>query len=80
MVDHAGSEHPPFLSRRLVSPLRVESGRFLIHDRDSIFSAEVDQQLQADESHEFDGLLGPSALGLKQIAFDFERHTLSWEQ
>jgi len=25
----------------------VESGRFLIHDRDSIFSAEVDQQLKA---------------------------------
>ena len=25
----------------------MESGRFLIHDRDSIFSAEVDQQLKA---------------------------------
>ena len=35
---------------------------------------------QDDETREFDGLLGPSALGLKQIAFDFERHTLSWEQ
>jgi hypothetical protein len=33
---------------------------------------------QEDESREFDGLLGPSALGLKQIAFDFQRHTLSW--
>jgi hypothetical protein len=54
------------------------SYRFLIHDRDSIFSAEVDQQLQADESHEFDGLLGPSALGLKQIAFDFQHHKFSW--
>ena len=35
---------------------------------------------QADESREFDGLLGPSALGVKQIAFDFQRHTLSWEK
>jgi len=35
---------------------------------------------QDDETREFDGLLGPSALGLKQIAFDFERHTLSLEQ
>ena len=35
---------------------------------------------QEDESREFDGLLGPSALGLKQIAFDFQRHTLSWEK
>ena len=26
MVDHAGSEHPPFLSRRLVSPLQLERG------------------------------------------------------
>jgi hypothetical protein len=34
---------------------------------------------QEDETREFDGLLGPSALGLKQIAFDFQRHTLSWE-
>jgi hypothetical protein len=33
-----------------------------------------------DESREFDGLLGPSALGLKQIAIDFQRHTLSWGQ
>jgi predicted aspartyl protease len=33
---------------------------------------------QEDESREFDGLLGPSALGLKQIAFDFQRHTFSW--
>ena len=35
---------------------------------------------QEGESREFDGLLGPSALGLKQIAFDFQRHTLSWER
>jgi predicted aspartyl protease len=35
---------------------------------------------QEDESREFDGLLGPSALGLKQIAFDFQRQTLSWEK
>jgi hypothetical protein len=35
---------------------------------------------QEDETLEFDGLLGPSALGLKQIAFDFQRHTLSWKQ
>jgi predicted aspartyl protease len=35
---------------------------------------------QVDESREFDGLLGPSALGLKQIAFDFQRHTLSWKK
>jgi len=33
---------------------------------------------QEDESREFDGLLGPSALGLKQIAFDFQHHTFSW--
>jgi Aspartyl protease len=35
---------------------------------------------QEDESREFDGLLGPSALGLKQIAFDFRRRTFSWEK
>ena len=35
---------------------------------------------QEDESREFDGLLGPSALGLKQIAFDFQRHTFSWKK
>jgi hypothetical protein len=35
---------------------------------------------EEDETREFDGLLGPSALGLKQIAFDFQRHTLSWEK
>ena len=35
---------------------------------------------QEDESREFDGLLGPVALGLKQIAFDFQRHTLSWKK
>ena len=35
---------------------------------------------QLDESPELDGLLGPSALGLKQIAFDFQRHTLSWKK
>jgi hypothetical protein len=33
---------------------------------------------QEDESREFDGLLGPSALGLKKIAFDFRRQTFSW--
>ena len=33
---------------------------------------------QEDGSREFDGLLGPSALGLKQIAFDFQRRTFSW--
>jgi predicted aspartyl protease len=33
---------------------------------------------QEDESRDFDGLLAPSALGLKQIAFDFQHHTLSW--
>jgi hypothetical protein len=35
---------------------------------------------QEHESRDFDGLLAPSALGLKQIAFDFQRHTLSWER
>jgi predicted aspartyl protease len=35
---------------------------------------------QEEESREFDGLLGPSALGLKQIAFDFQRHTFSWRR
>ena len=33
---------------------------------------------QQDESRDFDGLLGPSALGLQQIAFDFQSHTFSW--
>jgi len=35
---------------------------------------------QEDRSREFDGLLGPSALGLKQIAFDFQRRTFSWKR
>ena len=35
---------------------------------------------QEDESRDFDGLLAPSALGLKQIALNFQRHTLSWEK
>jgi Aspartyl protease len=35
---------------------------------------------QENESREFDGLLGPSALGLKQIAFDFQHHTFSWRR
>jgi predicted aspartyl protease len=33
-----------------------------------------------DTSLDFDGLLGPSALGLKRIAFDFQRYTFSWER
>jgi hypothetical protein len=33
-----------------------------------------------DTSCEFDGLLGPSALGLKQIAFDFQRRMFSWKK
>jgi len=32
---------------------------------------------QADSSPECDGLLGPSAVGLKQIAVDFQRRTFS---
>jgi predicted aspartyl protease len=35
---------------------------------------------QEDTSLNFDGLLGPSALGLKQIAFDFQRRTFSWKR
>ena len=35
---------------------------------------------QADSSPEFDGLLGPAALGLKQIAFDFQRRMFSWRR
>jgi hypothetical protein len=35
---------------------------------------------QDDRSSDFDGLLGPSALGLKQIAFDFQRRTFSWKK
>ena len=35
---------------------------------------------QEDESREFDGLLGPPALGLKQISFDFQRRTFSWRR
>jgi hypothetical protein len=33
-----------------------------------------------DETRDFDGLIGPSALGLKQIAFDFQRRALSWKK
>ena len=35
---------------------------------------------QQDESREFDGLLAPSALGFKQIAFDFQRRSFSWKR
>jgi hypothetical protein len=35
---------------------------------------------QEDGSREFDGLLGPSALGFKQIAFDFQLRTFSWKR
>jgi len=35
---------------------------------------------RADSSPECDGLLGPSAVGLKQIAFDFQRRTFSWKR
>jgi predicted aspartyl protease len=35
---------------------------------------------QEGSSGDFDGLLGTSALGLKQIAFDFQRHTFSWKR
>jgi len=27
----------------------------------------------------FDGLLGPAALGVRRLAFDFENHTVSWQ-
>jgi predicted aspartyl protease len=43
-------------------------------------NAFVVEDQEEDESREFDGLLGPSALGLKQIAFDFQRRTFSWEK
>jgi predicted aspartyl protease len=35
---------------------------------------------EEDDTRNFDGLLGPCALGLKQIAFDFQRRTLSWKK
>ena len=35
---------------------------------------------QQDESRDFDGLLAPSALGFKQIAFDFQRRSFSWKR
>lgn len=35
---------------------------------------------QEDESRDFDGLFGPSALGLKQIGFDFQNRTFSWRR
>jgi hypothetical protein len=35
---------------------------------------------QEDESPDFDGLLGPAALDLKQIAFDLQRRTFSWKR
>jgi predicted aspartyl protease len=35
---------------------------------------------EEDQSRDFDGLLGPSALGLKQIAFDFQHRTFSWKR
>lgn len=33
---------------------------------------------KADWGRTFDGLLGPAALGLKQLSFDFERGTVGW--
>jgi predicted aspartyl protease len=33
-----------------------------------------------DSVCDFEGLLGPSALGLKLIAFDFQRRTFSWRR
>jgi hypothetical protein len=30
-------------------------------------------------AHDFDGLMGIPALGIKQVAFDFERGMLSWK-
>ena len=35
---------------------------------------------QEDTGRDFDGLLGTSALGLKQIAFDFQRLTFAWKR
>jgi predicted aspartyl protease len=35
---------------------------------------------QENESPGFDGLLGPAALDLKQIAFDLQRRTFSWKR
>jgi len=35
---------------------------------------------QENSGGDFDGLLGTSTLGLKQIAFDFQRHTFSWKR
>jgi predicted aspartyl protease len=35
---------------------------------------------QKDKSCDFDGLLGTSALGFKQVAFDFRRRTFSWKK
>ncbi len=37
-------------------------------------------ETSADALGDFDGLLGPASLGLKRIAFDFERRTLTWER
>jgi hypothetical protein len=34
----------------------------------------------AQDSPGFDGLLGVAALGVKRLAFDFERKTISWER
>jgi len=27
----------------------------------------------------FDGLLGPTAIGIRRLAFNFEMHTVAWE-
>lgn len=35
---------------------------------------------EEDHTRVFDGLLGPSALGFKQIAFDFQCRTFSWKK
>ena len=42
------------------------------------FPAYVTDEIPGGEPG-FDGLLGPKALGVRRLAFDFERHILAWE-
>ena len=71
------------LSSNLGGDFRVQSVRVAaMHLGDTDFGPQNAFVVEdrADCSPEFDGLLGPSALELKQIAFDFQRRTFSWKR
>jgi hypothetical protein len=35
--------------------------------------------ISEEDSRRFDGVLGPAALGVSAVVFDFDRHTVSFE-